>query len=148
MNEYGAKRDDIKTSALELAALAKGYSGGTDLLRLRQKLDALTAEQAVLLDKVLEDMDSPDLSAQLKALSEEKQRLQEQTEALEREETTRTIQDSQQKELEDWLEQHPMCFTEYDDMIIRRFVEKVTVVDAETIQVKFRSINAEISGKL
>lgn len=150
LNEYGTQQSDIKTSVLELATLAKGYgeNGSVELLKLRQKLEAMTEEQAILLDKVLEDMDNLDLNAQLKALSEEKQHLQEQIEALENEETTRTIQDSQQKELEDWLEQHPMCFTEYDDMIIRRFVEKVTVVDAETIQVKFRSINAEISGKL
>ena len=144
LNKYGAKRDDIKTSVLKLATLAKGYSGGADLLKLRQKLESLTTEQMVLLDKVLENMDDPDLNAQLKALSEEKQRLQEQIEVLESDEATQTVQDSRQKEIEDWLEQHPMCFTEYDDTITRRFVEKITVVDPETIRVKLRGVDVEI----
>lgn len=150
LNEYGAKRGEIKTSALELAALAKGYSKscGANFLSLRQKMNPLATEQTDLLDKVLEDMDNPELNAQLKALSEEKQQLQEQIEALESEEATRTIQDSQQKELEDWMDQHPMCFTEFDDTITRRFVEKITVVDPETIRVKLRDVDVEIIENL
>ena len=46
---------------------------GVSLLELKQRLDALTAEQAVLLDKVLEDMDSLELNTQLEAVTAEKQ---------------------------------------------------------------------------
>ena len=81
----------------------------------------------------------------MKALSEKKQRLQEQLEALESKNAGQTVQDSWQKELEDWLKQQPMCFTEYDDTITRRFVEKVTVVSAEMIRVKLRGIDVEIN---
>ena len=50
--------------------MAQDYGvGGSDLLALRQRLDDLTAEQTLLLDKVLEDMDNPNLNAQLKALA-------------------------------------------------------------------------------
>lgn len=37
-----------------------------------------------------------------------------------------------------------MCFTEYDDMMTRRFVEKITVVDSETVRVKLWGIDIEI----
>lgn len=41
-----------------------------------------------------------------------------------------------------------MCFTEYDDTLTHRFVEQVTVVDAETIRVKIRGAGIEIERKL
>ena len=35
-------------------------------------------------------------------------------------------------------------FAEYDDSITRRYVERITVVDAETIRIKFRYTDVEI----
>jgi len=43
-----------------------------NLLDLRQRLDALSAEQALLLDEILGDMDNPELNDWLRAMSEEK----------------------------------------------------------------------------
>ena len=42
----------------------------------------ISAEQALLLDKVLENMDDTDLNAQLKAMMDEKQAVQEQITAV------------------------------------------------------------------
>ena len=79
LNEYGAIRQEVQESAMELAGMARDYGvGGSDLLALRRRLNELTAEQAILLDKVLEDMDNLDLNAQLKALAAEKQNILEQ----------------------------------------------------------------------
>ncbi len=61
------------------------------ILDLRQRLNALTAEQALLLDNILEDMDNPDLNAQLKALDGEKQDLLKPIQALEKEEAQRNL---------------------------------------------------------
>ena len=41
-----------------------------------------------------------------------------------------------------------MMFTEYDDGVTRRLVERVTVVDTETIRVKLRDSEVEIEQKL
>lgn len=41
-----------------------------------------------------------------------------------------------------------MCFTDYDDTLTRRFVERIVVVDAETIQVKIREVDVVIDEKL
>ncbi len=70
-NEYGALRAEVRADVLELAELAMsgGEDGGMSLLELRQKLDGLTAEQAALVDKILENMNSAELNAQLETVT-------------------------------------------------------------------------------
>ena len=93
---------------MELVRMAQDGVGGSDLLTLRQRLDELTAEQTLLLDKVLEDMDNSDLNAQLKALAEEKQAILEQMAALQEKAERQALQASRRQEMEEWLEQQPM----------------------------------------
>ena len=123
LNEYGAVRQEVQESAMELAGMAQDYGvGGSDLLALRQRLDILTAEQTLLLDKVLEDMDNPDLNAQLKALAEEKQGILEQMAALQEKAERQALQASRRRELEEWLAYHRLfaSFCAYAE--IRQFL--------------------------
>ena len=150
LNRYSAIREEIMDSAQELAGMAR-YSGendGVNLLGLKQKLELLTAEQALLLDKVLEDMDNAELNDQLKTLAEEKQSVLEQIGQLQQSEAQQAAQASRMDELRAWLDQHPVAFGEYEDSITRRFVERITVVDAETIRVKIRDADVELEQKL
>ena len=117
---------------------------GIDPLTLRSRLDALTAQQAELLDKVLEDMDNTELTDQLKALAEEKQVILEQLGAIQQDEEQRAGQEARRRELAEWLNQQRTEFTEYDDTITRKYVERITVVDAETVRIRFRYIEVEI----
>ena len=129
--------------------MAQGYGGsGGDMLTLRQRLDALTAEQAVLLDKILADMDNSELNDQLKALAEEKQNLLEQIRALQEEAERQALQTSRQQKLEEWLGQQPMLLTKYNDGVARKLVERITMVDTETIRVKLKDTNVELDQKL
>ena len=48
------------------------------------------------------------------------------------------------RELAEWLKQQKSEFTEYDDTTTRRYVERITVVDAEIIRIKFRYTDVEI----
>ena len=150
LNEYGAIRAEVKAGVLELAGLAQSHDegGGVSLLELKQKLDALTLEQAVLLDKVLEEMDSLELNAQLEAVTAEKQDILDQMQALEEDKSRRSLRASRQREMEAWLEQQPLCFTEYDDTITHKFIERITVVDAGSIQVKIRDVDVVIDETL
>ena len=150
MNQYGAIRNEVEADALELAGLARnhGVNGGVSLLDLRQRLEALTAEQDLLLDEILKDMDNLELNAQLKALSDEKQNLLDQIQALEKDGTQQALQASRQQEMKDWLKDQSLCFTDYDDTITRKFVEKITVEDAETILVKIRDIDVVVEQKM
>ena len=101
-----------------------------------------------LLDKVLEDMDSLELNAQLEAVTAEKQDILDQMQALEEDKSRRSLRASRQREMEAWLEQQPLCFTEYDDTITHKFIERITVVDAATIRVKMKDIDVVISEGL
>ena len=150
LNEFGAIRAEVKADVLELAGLAQsgGEDGGESPLALQARLKELSAEQAVLLDKVLADMKNKELNAQLKVVLDEKQDILKRIAAQEQDEEQRAAQASRQREMEEWLDQQPLCFTEYDDTLTRRFVEQVTVVDAETIRVKIRDAGIEIERKL
>lgn len=150
MNEYGAIRAEVKAGVLELAGLAQGCSesDGMSLLGLKQRLDALTAEQAVVLDEILKDMNNLGLNTRLKALAEEKQGILDQMQALEKDENQQAMRASRQREMEEWLDRQEMRFTEYEDSITCRFMEQIAVVDADTIQVKIKDVDVEIARKL
>ena len=64
--------------------------------------------------------------------------------ALQQDEEQRAGQEARLRELAEWLKQQKSEFTEYDDTITRRYVERITVVDAETIRIKFRYTDVEI----
>ena len=102
----------------------------------------------LLLDKVLEEMDSLELNAQLEAVTAEKQDILDQMQALEEDKSRRSLRTSRQREMEAWLEQQPLCFTEYDDTITHKFIERITVVDAATIRIKMKDIDVVISEGL
>ena len=150
LNAYGAIRDEVEAGARELTEMAcsHGETGGESLLALQQRLDVLKAEQALLLEKVLEDMDNPSLNEQLKTLAEEKQNILVQIENQKQDEKKQAMQESRAAELEGFLAQQPMKFTEYDDMVTRRLVERIMVVDAETIRVKIRDSEVVLEWKL
>ena len=101
-------------------------------------------EMRELLDEVLEDMENEELNAQLKATMEEKQAILGRLGALQQDEEQRAGQEARLRELAEWLKQQKSEFTEYDDTITRRYVERITVVDAETIRIKFRYTDVEI----
>ncbi len=42
----------------------------------------------------------------------------------------------------------PTRFTEFEDQTVRKMIDKVTVIDAETIRVKFKGLELEIDKKL
>ena len=48
----------------------------------------------------------------------------------------------------EFVEQRETKFAAYDDAITRKFVEQVTVLDAETIRIKFRYPGPEVDKKL
>ena len=150
MNEYGAIRAEIRSNVLELANRAQSGSGGDgmSLPELRQRLDALTAEQSLLLDKILEDMSSKELNAQLEAVTAEKENILDQIAACQQDEAQQAAQASRRREMEAWLDRQTLCFTEYDDTLTRRFVERITVVDAGTVWVKIKDADVVIERKI
>ena len=150
LNRFAGNQAEIIESALELADIAKkhGEAGGASLLDLKRRLEILTEEQTALLEQVLKDMNNPDLNAQLKTLASEKQDILKQMEAVREQAVRQANQESRMMELREWLAKETAEFTEYDDTITRRLVERVTVADAETLRVKIRDVDMELEQKM
>ena len=117
---------------------------GNNLMELERNMEALTTRQNTLLDQVLAHMDDLTLTEQLKALLEEKQHLQTRIDAAKKEAANRINEDSRMAEYTAYLEEHLNGFPHYDDEIVRKMIERVTVVDSEIIRVKFRYSDLEI----
>lgn len=148
INEFAQGKGTVTQSFLDLAGMALGNGdGGPDLAALRQRLAEVTARQGELLDQVLEHMDDQALSAQLKAVMEEKQDLQEQIQRQEQDAVHSQLQSARMAELRAWVERLEIN-TEYSDEQVRMAIEKITVVDAETICVQFRYPGLEVEKKL
>ena len=149
LNEFAQSDSEVKEDILNFTRLvwAGQEVDGASLISLKQRLGDITAEQALMLDRVLENMNDPDLNAQLKALMDEKQAVQEQIQAMEQEAAQSENRMSHMAELREWMAKLEVN-TEYNDEQVRMAVERITVVDAETIHIKFRYPGLEIDKKL
>ena len=149
LNEFAQADSEVKEDMLNFTRLvwAGQEADGTSLISLKQRLGDITAEQALLLDRVLENMNAPDLNTQLKALMDEKQAVQEQIRAMEQEVAQSENRMSRMAELREWMAKLEVN-TEYNDEQVRMAVERITVVDAETIHIKFRYPGLEMDKKL
>ena len=149
LNEFAQADGEVKEDMLNFTRLvwAGQEADGPSLISLKQRLGDITAEQALLLDRVLENMDDPDLNAQLKVLMDEKQAVQEQIQAVEQEAAQSENRMSRMAELREWMTKLEVN-TEYNDQQVRMAVERITVVDAETIHIKFRYPGLEMDKKL
>ena len=78
---------------------------------------------------------------------EEKQAIQEQIAAAEQSQTHNAALASRMAELRAWMEQLEVNQA-YSDEQARIAVERITVVDAETIRIRFRYPGAEMERKL
>ena len=146
VNEFAQVKGTVTQSFLDLAGMAL-ENNSPDLLTLRQRLAEVTARQGELLDQVLEHMEDQALNAQLKAVMEEKQDLQEQIRRQEQDAVHSQIQSARMAELRAWVERLEIN-TEYSDEQVSMAIEKITVVDAETIRVQFRYPGLEVEKKL
>ena len=149
LNEFARADSEVKEDVLNFTRLvwAGQEADGTSLISLKQRLGDITTEQALLLDRVLENMDDPDLNAQLKALMDEKQAVQEQIQAVEQETAQSENRMSRMAELREWMAKLEIN-TEYNDEQVRMAVERITVVNTETIHIKFRYPGLEMDKKL
>ena len=102
----------------------------------------ITERQSAILDQVLDDMTNAELNERLRELTEEKQRVTEQAEAARNTARRQSNQSARLRELADWLEHQPKEPTVYDDSVTRRMVERITVVNSDTLLVQIRDVDA------
>ena len=145
INDFAQIEQEVKADILEWTNLA--WSGretdGASLLTLWQRLNDITAQQTILLDQVLAAMDDSALNTQFKTLMDEKQAVQEQIKALEQDEIHSASQVSRMEELKEWLAKLQVN-EQYDDEQVRMAIEKITVLDPETIRIQFKYPGLEV----
>ena len=131
---------------LGIAYAAKcGHQDSTvDLPGMERRLEELTEQQNRLLDRVLANMADTTLTDQLKELVDEKQALTDAISAAKEDAIRKANQESRMEEFREFIAQNNQGFTQYDDEVVRKLVERITVIDAETIQVRLRDSDVEI----
>nr|WP_325214154.1 recombinase family protein [uncultured Oscillibacter sp.] len=144
---------EITEEFLDIASLVQQgqESGGVDPLTLRQRLTALTAEQAVLMEQALalpENMENKELNARLREIAEERESILHQLGTLRQAGERQAGQAARMERLREFVERRETKFAVYDDAITRKFVEQITVLDAETIRIKFRYPGLEVDKSL
>jgi hypothetical protein len=120
---------------------------GVDPLALRQRLAALTAEQAVLMEQALalpDNMENKELNARLREIAEERESILHQLGSLRQADERQAGQVTRMERLLEFVEHRETKFAVYDDAVTRKFVEQITVLDAETIRIKFRYPGLEV----
>ena len=145
LNRVVEASDGLQDELAETLRKACAPEGeGNNLLELERELEMLIARQNTLLDQALANMDDLTITEQLKAMLEEKQHLQAQVDAAKKETVSRISENSRMVEYAAYLKEHLNGFPHYNDEIIRKIIERITVVDTETIRIKFRYSDCEI----
>ncbi len=144
---------EITEEFLDIASLVQQgqESGGVDPLALRQRLAALTAEQAVLMEQALAlpvDMENKELNARLREIAEERESILHQLGTLRQADKRQAGRAARMERLREFVEQRETKFAVYDDAITRKFVEQITALNAETIRIKFRYPGLEVDKSL
>ena len=144
---------EITEEFLDIASLVQQGQerGGVDPLALRQRLAALTAEQAVLMEQALAlpvDMENKELNARLREIAEERESILHQLGTLRQADERQAGRAARMERLREFVEQRETKFAVYDDAITRKFVEQITALNAETIRIKFRYPGLEVDKSL
>ena len=122
INEFTAIRQEVLPDVLAMAEEAKQAlsQARAELLALKKRMEEVGQEQNDVLDRLLANMGDAELNAGMMALTKEKESLK------------AKIAEVRQVEVS------AEGYTEFDEELVRRFIQKVTVENAETIRVRFR----------
>lgn len=137
INLYATQRT-AEASALGILDMVVANSGGEkNIALLQQEVLNITSEQERLLDILLYDMDNPELAERMQFLTIQKEQL---TEDLQEKKSEASQQENEQirmNEIRNWIKNHPAGLKEYDDHITRELIQKITVINTETIGITF-----------
>ena len=84
----------------------------------------------------------------LREIAEERESILHQLGSLRQADERQAGQAARMNSLQEFVEQRETKFAVYDDAITRKFVEQITVLDAETIRIKFRYSGLEVDKNL
>ena len=111
---------------------------GAELLALKKRMEEVSREQNDVLDRLLASMGDAELNASMLALTKEKEALKAKIAEVRRVEVSAEEQAARHRRMWESLQGCAEGYTEFDEELVRQFIQKVTVENAETIRVRFR----------
>lgn len=140
INEFAAIRQEVLPDVLTMAEEAKQAlsQAGAELLALKQRMEAVSREQNDVLDRLLANMGDAELNARMLALTKEKEALKAKIAEVRRVEVSAEEQAIRHRRMWESLQECAEGYTEFEEELVRRFIQKITVENAETIRVHFR----------
>ncbi len=134
-------------------ALTAVIGGGGDetskAMAIQKRLDELELIQSDLIQLTVNSDAAADyFDDKFKEVHEEKQALKEQLRELEQHMIISANANARLEELFRVLEEMPSDLMEYDDALTRQTVERITVVDAQTIRIRFYGMGIEVVERI
>lgn len=90
-----------------------------------------------MLEKLLADLEDRELTDQLQQLTERKAELSQKLDGLQKESEAASTPDPRAETVKAWIESHPAALTEYDDLLTRNMVQRVTVVNEHLVRRRY-----------
>ena len=125
-----------ETTEIARAVVGSEIGGGKSVAQMQQAVSAITDEEERLLDLLLEDMDDLELNQRMQTLMAQK------TELLQSIEQTKADMEQSSREalrvdeIRRWISDHKIGLQEYDDIVTRRLIERITVLTEDMLQIK------------
>ena len=140
INEFTSIRQEVLPDVLTMAEEAKQAlsQAGAELLALKQRMEEVSQEQNDVLDRLLVNMGDAELNARMLALTKEKETLKAKIAEVRQVEVSAEEQAARHRRMWESLQERAEGYTEFDEELVRQFIQKITVENAETIRVHFR----------
>ena len=140
VNEFTAIRQEVLPDVLAMAEEAKQAlsQAGAELLALKKRMEEVSREQNDVLDRLLANMGDAALNTWMMALTKEKEALKAKIAEVRQVEVSAEEQAARRQQMWESLQERTEGCTEFDEELVRQFIQKVTVENAETIRVHFR----------
>ena len=114
------------------------FQTGAELLALKKRMEEVGQEQNDVLDWLLANMGDAELNARMMALTKEKESLKAKIAEVRQVEVSVEEQAARHRQMWESLQECAEGYTEFDEELVRWFIQKVTVENAETIRIHFR----------
>ena len=149
-NEFTTIRQEVLPDVLAMAEEAKQAlsQAGAELLVLKKRMEEVSREQNDVLDRLLANMDDAELNARMLALTKEKEALKAKIAEVRKVEVSVEEQAARHRRMWESLQECAEGYTEFDEELVRQFIQKVTVENAETIRVHFRDSDVVLEQDL
>lgn len=138
INTITENKDEITEAVMEAIRTAFDATGGrAGLVELKEKLKSIDVTINELMDIPAIDLDDTNFTTRLLNISEEKERLVAAIQARELESRAAECENARLQEIMQVIAETPCALTEYDDVLTRKIVERVTVDSSEQITISF-----------